>query len=79
MSLEVDRRVRAGLMKSNRYRRELYDCSNASQLSLKVRIVVSEVVEAILYDCASWTLLKPTTISSVLHTTGRFESLEPSR
>ena len=56
-SAEIDRRIRAGWMSFNRYRQELYDRPTAS-LDLKARMVKSEVVEALLYGCATWTPLK---------------------
>ena len=39
LSAEIDRRIRAGWMSFNRYRRELYDHPNVSLLDLKVRMV----------------------------------------
>ena len=54
----IDRRIRAGWMDFKRYTRELYDRPKASLLSLKARMVRSEVVEALLYGCATWTPLK---------------------
>ena len=57
LSPEVDRRICAGRMSFNRYRRELYDRAKVSLHSLKVRMVKSEVVEALLYGCASCTLV----------------------
>ena len=39
-------------------RRELYDRPNASLLDLKVRMVKVDVVQALLYGCGTWTLLK---------------------
>ena len=41
-----------------RYTRELYDRPKASLLPPKARMVRSEVVEALLYGCATWTPLK---------------------
>ena len=41
-----------------RYKRELYDRPKASLLPLKARMVKAEVVEALLYGCATWTPLK---------------------
>ena len=38
--------------------RELYDRRKASLLPLKARMVRSEVVEALLYGCVTWTPLK---------------------
>ena len=58
LSDEIDRRIRAGWMSFKRYTRELYDRPKASLLSLKDRMVRSEVVVALLYECATWTRLK---------------------
>ena len=41
-----------------RFKRELYDRPKASLLPLKARMVRSEVVETLLYGCATWTPLK---------------------
>ena len=57
MSAEIDRQIRVGWMSFNRYRAELYD-SPMDSLDLETRMVKSEVVEALLYGCAAWTLLK---------------------
>ena len=54
---EIDRRIRAGSMSFRRYTRELYDRPKASILPLKARMVRSEVMEALLYECATWMLL----------------------
>ena len=45
-------------MSFKRYERELYDRPKASLLPLKARMVRSEVVEALLYGCATWTPLR---------------------
>ena len=58
LSGEIDRRIRAGWMSFKRYTRELYDRPKASLLPLKTRMVRSEVEEAFLYGCATWTPLK---------------------
>ena len=58
LSDEIDRRIRAGWMGFKRYKRELYDRPKPSLLPLKARVVRSEVVEALLYGCATWTPLK---------------------
>ena len=55
LSDEIDRRIRAGWMGFKRYKRELYDLPKASLLPLKARMVRSEVVEALLYGCVTWT------------------------
>ena len=58
LSDEIDRRIRPGWMGFKRYKRELYDRPKASLLPLKTRMVRSEVVEALLYGCATWAPLK---------------------
>ena len=58
LSDEIDWRIRAGWMGFMRYTRELYDRLKVSLLPLKARMVRSEVVEALLYGCATWTPLK---------------------
>ena len=59
LSDEIDRRIRAWWMGFEHYKRELYDRPKASLLPLKARIIVrSEVVEALLYGCVTWTPLK---------------------
>ena len=58
LSDEIDRRIRAGWMSFKRYTRELYGRPKASLLPLKARMARCEVVEALLYGCATWTPLK---------------------
>ena len=58
LSDEIDRRIHAGWMGFKRYKRELYDSPKASLLPLKPRMVRAEVVEVLLYGCATWTPLK---------------------
>ena len=58
LSDEINRRIYAGWMGSKRCTRELYDRPKASLLSLRYGMVGSEVVEALLYGCATWTPLK---------------------
>ena len=70
LSDKIDRRIHAGWMSFKRYTRELYDRPKASLLPLKARMVRSEVVEALLYGCATWTSLKGHSPSSVQYTTG---------
>ena len=55
---EIDRRIRTGWMGFKRCKRELYDRPKTNLLPLKARMVRSEVVEALLYGCVTWTLLK---------------------
>ena len=50
---KIDRRIRAGWMGFKHYKRELYDLPKANLLPLKARMVRSEVVEALLYGCAT--------------------------
>ena len=57
LSDEIDRRIRAG-MSFKRYARELYDCPKTSLLLPKAQMVRSDVVEALLYGCVTWTPLK---------------------
>ena len=58
LSDEIDWRIRTGWMGFKSYKRGLYDRPKANLLPLKVRIVRSEVGEALLYGCATWTSLK---------------------
>ena len=58
LSDEIDLRIHAGWMSFKRYKRELYDRPKVSLLPLRARVVRSEVVEALLYACATWTPLK---------------------
>ena len=58
LSDEIDRRIRAGWMGFKRYKRELYNHPKATLLPLKAWMVRSEIVEALLYECATWTSLK---------------------
>ena len=58
LSDEIERRIRAGWMSFKRFKRKLYDHPKESLLPLKAWIVRSEVVEALLYGCASWTPMK---------------------
>ena len=55
MSVEIARRTRACWMLIRRYLRELYDQPKVA-LSLKIRMVKSEAIEALLYGCSTWTL-----------------------
>ena len=51
MSVEIARRTRACWMRIGRYLHELYDQPKAA-LSLKTRMVKTEVIEALLYGCS---------------------------
>ena len=55
MSVEIARRTRACWMRIRRYLRELYDQPKVA-LSLKIRTVKAEAIEALLYGCSAWTL-----------------------
>ena len=56
MSVEIARRTRASCwMRIRRYLRELYDQPKVA-LSLKIRMVKAEAIEALLYGCSTWTL-----------------------
>ena len=55
MSVEIARRTRACWMRIRRYLRELYDQPKVT-LSLKIRMVKAEAIEALLYGCSTWTL-----------------------
>ena len=67
LSDEIDRRIRAGLMGFKRYKRELYDRPKASLLPLKARMMMSEVVEALLYGCVTWTHQKYAKLRTTHH------------
>ena len=58
LSDKIDRRIRAGWMGFKCYMREQYNRPKASLLPVKARMVRSEIVEALLYGCATWTPLK---------------------
>ena len=58
LSEVIELRTSAGWMGFKRYTRELHDRPKASLLPLKARMVRSEVVDALLYGCATWTPLK---------------------
>ena len=55
MSVEIARRTRACWMRIRRYLRKLYDQQKIT-LSLKIRMVKTEAIEAHLYGCSTWTL-----------------------
>ena len=58
LSDEIDRRILPGWMGFKRYKRELYDRPKASLVPLKALMVRTEVIEALLYGCVTWTPLK---------------------
>ena len=55
MSVEIARQIRTCWMRIRRYLRELYDQPKVA-LSLKIRMVKAEAIEALLYGCSAWTL-----------------------
>ena len=54
---EIARRSSACWMRIRRYQQELYDRPNVP-LDLKIRMVKTEAVEALLYGCVPWTTRK---------------------
>ena len=58
LSDEINQQIRVGWMGFKCYTRELYDRPKVSLLPLKARMVRSEIVQALLYGCATWTPLK---------------------
>ena len=55
MSIETNRRSSAAWTRIRKYSSQLCDRPNA-ELSLKVRLLKAEVIEALLYRCATWTV-----------------------
>ena len=55
MSIEINRRISAAWARIRKCSSQLYDRPHA-ELSLKVRLLKAEVIEALLYGCATWTL-----------------------
>ena len=51
--IEVDRRIRNAWCSFRKYTLELYDRPSAP-LELKIRILIAEVVETMLYGCVTW-------------------------
>ena len=54
-STAIARRTRACWMRIRRYLRELYDQPKVV-LSLKTRMVKGEAIDALMYECSTWTL-----------------------
>ena len=54
LDIEIKRRIGAIRASVRAYSSQLYDRRNA-RLSLKIRLLKAEVVEAMLYGCATWT------------------------
>ena len=55
MSVEIARPTHACWMRIRRYLRELYDQPKVA-LSLKTGMIKAEAIEALLYECSTWTL-----------------------
>ena len=53
--IEIKRRIGAAGASVRKYSSQLYDRRNA-RLSLKIRLFKAEVMEAMLYGCATWTM-----------------------
>ena len=68
LSDEIDRQIRAGWVSFKRYKQELYDHPKASLLPLKARMVISDVVEALLYGCATSPPPPPRRVTTTLRT-----------
>ncbi|CAM9493930.1 unnamed protein product, partial [Ascophyllum nodosum] len=58
LSDKIDGRIRAKWISFKRYTRELHDRPKGSLLPRKARMVRPDVVETLLYGCATWTPLK---------------------
>ena len=67
------RRIGAAWASVRKYSSQLYDRRNARLLSLKTRLFKAEVMEAMLYGCATWTPCALRTLAPcVLPTTSYF-------
>ena len=55
LDTEIKRRIGAAWASVRKYGSQLYDRRNA-RLSLKIRLFKAEVMEAMLYGCATWTM-----------------------
>ena len=55
LNIEIKRRIGAAWASVRKYSSQLYDRRNA-RLSLKIRLFNAEVMEAMLYGCATWTM-----------------------
>ena len=55
LDIEIQRRIGAAWASVRKYSSQLYDRRNA-RLSLKIRLFKAEVMEAMLYGCATWTI-----------------------
>ena len=68
LDIEIKRRIGAAWASVRKYSSQLYDRRNA-RLSLKIRLFKAEVMEAMLYGCATWTIAPRTLAAYVLPTT----------
>ena len=55
LDIEIKRRIGVAWASVRKYSSQLYDRRNA-RLSLKIRLFKAEVMEAMLYGCATWTM-----------------------
>ena len=55
LDIEIKRRIGTAWASVRKYSSQLYDRRNA-RLSLKIRLFKAEVMEAMLYGCATWTM-----------------------
>ena len=55
LDIEIKRRIGAAWARVRKYSSQLYDRRNV-RLSLKIRLFKAEVLEAMLYGCATWTM-----------------------
>ena len=55
LDTEIERRIGAAWVSVRKYSFQLYDRRNA-RLSLKIRLFKAEVMKAMLYGCATWTM-----------------------
>ena len=55
LDIEIKRRMGAAWVSVRKYSSQLYDRRNA-RLSLKIRLFKAEVMEVMLYGCATWTM-----------------------
>ena len=55
LDIEIKRRIGAAWASVRKYSSQLYDRRNA-RLSLKIRLFKAELMEAMLYGCATWTM-----------------------
>ena len=55
LDTEIKRRIGAAWASVRKYSSQLYDRRN-TRLSLKIRLLKAEVMEAMLYGCATWTM-----------------------